>query len=123
MASFNKVILVGNLTRDPEVKHLPSGDALTKFGLAVSRKWKDKVETLYVDCTAFGKLGETMGKHLHKGSSVLIDGRLTLEQWESQGQKRSKHSITVENFTFMDPPAQQSSQRQSSQDPWDDVPF
>ena len=99
---MNKVILLGRLTRDPETSYLANQTALAKFGLAVNRKWKDKEEVMFIDCTAFGKTAEIMGEHLTKGRQVLIEGRLALDQWESKdGQKRSKHEVVVDRFDFI----------------------
>ena len=105
---FNKVILVGNLTRDVELRYLPSGQALAKCGIATNRRYKDasgmqKDETMFIDFTVWGRSAEVANQYLHKGSRVLIEGRLTLEQWTDQsGQKRSRHSITVENLKMLD---------------------
>ncbi len=107
MASFNKVILMGNLTRDPQLRYLPSNMAVCDFGLAVNRRWRDKdgnqkEEVCFVDVAAFGRQGETINQYMAKGRSILIEGHLRLESWTGQdGQKRSKHSVTVENFTFV----------------------
>jgi single-strand DNA-binding protein len=103
MASFNKVILMGNLTRDIEVRHTANNNAVGNFGLAVNEKYGEKETTCFVDCTAWGKTAETMSQHLHKGDPVLVEGRLTLEQWDDKngGGKRSKHTVTVDRFTFV----------------------
>ena len=98
MASFNKVILVGNLTRDPEVKYTNNGTAVTEIGLAVNRTWYDKQqsqkreETTFVDVTLWGRQAEVAGEYLGKGRSVLIEGRLQLDTWDDRetGKKRSK---------------------------------
>jgi single-strand DNA-binding protein len=108
MASFNKVILMGNLTRDPELKTLPSQATVCDFSLAVNRRWKDasgadREEVLFIDCVAFGKTGETIAGNLAKGRPIHIEGRLRLEQWEQEdGQKRSKIRVVVEQFRFVD---------------------
>jgi single-strand DNA-binding protein len=105
---FNKVILIGNLTRDVELRYLPSGQALAKCGIATNRRYKDasgmqKDETMFIDFTVWGRSAEVANQYLRKGSRVLIEGRLTLEQWTDQsGQKRSRHSITVENLKMLD---------------------
>ena len=107
MASFNRVIMMGNLTRDPQLSYLPSQTPVVDFGLASNRKWKSsdgqlKEEVCFVDCRAFGRMAETIQKYCQKGRPLLVEGRLTFDQWETQdGQKRSKHRITVENFTFV----------------------
>jgi single-strand DNA-binding protein len=105
---FNKVILIGNLTRDVELRYLPSGQALAKCGIATNRRFKDasgmqKDETMFIDITVWGRSAEVANQYLRKGSRVLVEGRLTLEQWTDQsGQKRSRHSITVENLKMLD---------------------
>lgn len=109
MANLNKVMLMGNLTRDPEVTYAPSNQtAICKFGLAINRRWmgqdgQRKEETTFVDCTAFGKTGDAIGKYLKKGRPLFIEGRLKLDQWEAQdGGKRSKLHVIVETFEFID---------------------
>jgi single-strand DNA-binding protein len=108
MASYNKVILMGNLTRDPELKTLPSQTVVYDFGLAVNRRWKDasgadREEVLFIDCAAFGKTGETIAGNLTKGRPIHVEGRLRLEQWEQpDGQRRSKIRVVVEQFRFVD---------------------
>ena len=108
MASFNKVILMGHLTRDPEISQLPSGTPVCEFGLAVNRQWKDaqdaiREEVLFIDCTAFGKIGKAIGDHLTKGRPIHIEGHLKLDAWEApDGSKRSKIRVIVEQFRFVD---------------------
>lgn len=109
MASFNKVILMGNLTRDPELRYTPKGTAVAKLGVAVSRKWRNDTgemqeETTFVDVDAFGKQAETIGQYLKKGRPIMIEGRLRLDQWEDKnsGQKRSKLNVVMESFQFLD---------------------
>jgi single-strand DNA-binding protein len=108
MASFNKVILVGNLTRDPELRYTPKGMAIAKVGLAVNRTWRNeagetKEEVTFVDVDAFGRQAETIGQYMKKGSPILIEGRLKLDQWDDKqtGQKRSKLGVIVEGFQFL----------------------
>ncbi|NDV61374.1 single-stranded DNA-binding protein [Puniceicoccales bacterium CK1056] len=107
MASFNKVILMGNLTRDPEVRTTPSGLKIAKFGLAVNRKYRTrdnelKEETTFVDIDAFGTQAETLERYCEKGSPLLVEGRLRLDQWQtSNGENRSKLSVVLENFQLM----------------------
>ena len=107
MANFNKVLLMGNLTRDPQLSYLPSQTAVVDFGLAVNRRWKsregeDREETCFIDCRAFAGRAETINKYLSKGRLVFIEGRLTFDSWQAQdGTKRSKHRVTVENFQFL----------------------
>ena len=109
MASYNKVILVGNLTRDPQVKRTPGGQAVTELGLAVNRTWFDKQsnsrreETTFVDVTLWGRDAEVAGEYLSKGRPVLIEGRLQLDQWEDKqsGQKRSKLRVVCERMQML----------------------
>jgi len=108
MPSYNKVMLMGHLTRTPEVRYTGSGSAVASFGMAVNRKWKGKdgqdgEETLFVDCTAWGRTAEVMAEHLEKGRAVFIEGRLKLDQWDDKatGGKRSKIEVTVESFQFI----------------------
>ena len=105
---YNKVVLVGNLTRDVEVRYSQGGSAIGKVGIATSRKFKSqmgdmKEEVMFIDLTFFGRTAEIANQYLRKGSKVLVDGRLVLEQWTAQdGSKRSKHSVTVENLQMLD---------------------
>ena len=106
MANFNKVILLGNLTRDIEMRHTQSGMALAKFGMAVNRKWsqngEQKESTCFVDMTAWGRQAEVLAQYVGKGSQLFIEGRLEYSTWESQeGGKRSKLEVVVENFQFV----------------------
>jgi single-strand DNA-binding protein len=107
MASFNRVILMGNLTRDPQLKYLPSNTAVCEFGLAMNHRFKDREgnqreEVCFVDVSAFGRGGEVINQYMAKGKSILIEGRLKLDTWTGQdGSKRSKHSVIVDNFTFV----------------------
>lgn len=107
MANFNKVMLMGNITRDPELKYLPSNTAVAEFGMAINRSWTDahgqkKEEVTFVDCSVFGKLAEVLGQYKKKGDPLFIEGRLKLEQWEAQdGSKRSKMKVIVEGFQFL----------------------
>lgn len=108
MANYNKVILVGNLTRDPQLSYLPSQTPVVDFGLAVNRRWRSqdgqqREEVCFIDCRAFGKQAETINQYTSKGRQILVEGRLTLDQWQDQsGQKHSKHRVTVEGFQFLD---------------------
>src|SRR5687767_12749973 len=108
MASFNKVMLMGNLTRDPQVKHLPSNTVVAEFGLACNRRYRtaageDKEETAFVDCTAFGRQAETIGQYCTKGKPLFVEGRLKYDTWDDKAGsgKRSKLSVVVENFQFL----------------------
>jgi single-strand DNA-binding protein len=112
MASFNKVILMGNVTRDPEVKYTAKGTAIAKLGLAVSRKFstesgEKKEEVTFVDVDFIGKIAETVGKFVKKGDPIHIDGRLKLDQWEDKktGDKRSKLGVLGEGMQFLSRPS------------------
>jgi single-strand DNA-binding protein len=112
MAGYNKVILIGNLTRDPELRYTPKGVAIAKIGLAVNRAWRDattgelKEEVTFVDISAFGKQAETLGQYMKKGSPLMVEGRLRLDTWDDKqtNQKRSKLDIVLESFQFLDSP-------------------
>jgi single-strand DNA-binding protein len=110
MANYNKVILVGNLTRDPQLTYLPSQMAVVEFGMAINRTWKGadgqkKEEVCFVDVRAYGKPAETINHYMAKGQQILIEGRLSYQQWQAQdGSKRSKHIVVAEAFQFMGGP-------------------
>ena len=147
MANLNKVMLIGNLTRDPEIKFTPKGTAVAQLGLAINRKFKvgDEMreETTFVDMEAWGKQAETIGKHCVKGSSLYVEGRLQLDTWEDKtsGQKRSKMKVVVEDFQFVgakreggasgnsqpaqrqQPPARPAGNAQGAPVDDDDIPF
>lgn len=105
---FNKVILVGNLTRDCELRYLPSGSAVCTTGIATNRKFKNqqgeqKEEVCFIDITFFGRTAEIANQYLGRGKKVLVEGRLKLDQWTDQnGGKRSKHSVTVDTLQMLD---------------------
>lgn len=108
MASYNKVILLGNLTRDPELRYTPKGQAVAKLGLAVNRSYKTdsgetKEEVTFIDIDAWGKQAELIGQYLRKGSPLFVEGRLRLDQWDDKntGQKVSKLKVVMENFQFV----------------------
>lgn len=106
MASFNKVILIGNLTRDPELRVTANGNSICKLGLAVNRVYLTKdgerrEETTFIDIDSFGKQAEVISKYMRKGRPLMVEGRLKLDQWESEGQKRSKLGVVLENFQFL----------------------
>lgn len=144
MASLNKVLLIGNLTRDPEVRYLPSGAAVADLRLAVSRKYKTnsgemKEETCFVNVSAWGRTAETCGQYLSKGSPLLVEGRLKLDEWEKDGQKQSRLSVVAERVQFLSkgpgggssdkrPPAESKGSSEDDEAPGlasddDDVPF
>lgn len=108
MASFNKVILIGNLTRDPELKQLPKGTSVCNFSMAVNRRWKtetgeDRDDVYFADCKAFGKQAEIIAQYVKKGHPLMVEGRLTREEWDDKntGQKKSATRIMIESFQFL----------------------
>lgn len=108
MASYNKVILLGNLTRDPELRYTPKGQAVAKLGLAVNRSYKTdtgetKEEVTFIDIESWGKQAELIGQYLRKGSPLFVEGRLRLDQWDDKntGQKVTKLKVVMENFQFV----------------------
>ena len=107
MASFNKVILMGNLTRDPELRVTPKGTAVCQIGLAVNSSYKDKdgnsrEEVTFVDVDVFGRQAEVIAKYMNKGRPILVEGRLKLDSWETkEGEKRSKLKVILDSFTFV----------------------
>jgi len=115
---YNKVILVGNLTRDVEIRYSASGVAIGKVGIAANRKFKSatgeiKDETMFIDLTFFGRTAEVANQYVKKGSKVLVEGRLVLEKWVAQdGSKRSRHSITVESMQMLDTKANREQNNQ-----------
>jgi single-strand DNA-binding protein len=108
MASFNKIILLGNLTRDPEMRYLPNNTPVVEFGMACNRRFKDasgqdREEAMFIDCAAFGKPAEIINQYCHRGDLLFVEGHLKLDQWEDKqgGGKRSKHRVSVDNFQLM----------------------
>lgn len=119
MPNLNKVMLMGNLTRDPELRYLPSNTAVVGFGMAINRQWRSqegeqREETTFVDCSAFGRVAEVINQYLKKGRPIYVDGRLRYEQWQDKqsGANRSKMSIVVENFQFLDSRGSEASEHQ-----------
>lgn len=109
MASFNKVILIGNLTRDPEVKYTPSGTAVGDLRLATNRRYRtadgqEHDETCFVGVTVWGRQAETCGEYLKKGAPALVEGRLKYDEWEKEGQKFSRLSVVAERVQFLGAP-------------------
>jgi len=109
MAKFNKVILAGNLTRDPELRYTPKGTAIAKITVAINRTWKsetgeNKEEVTFVDVDAFTRQAELIGQYFKKGRPILVEGRLKLDQWEDKNthQKQSKLKVVLESFSFLD---------------------
>ncbi len=106
MTSFNKVILMGNLTKDPEIRYAPSGTAVASFRMAVNHRYKQgeefKEEVCFIDVVVFGKQAESCGQYLNKGNGVIVEGRLQERRWETEeGQKRSKHEVVAQSVRFL----------------------
>lgn len=139
---YNRVILIGNLTREPELRYTPNNTAVAEFGLAVNRNYQDgsgewQEDTTYVDITVWGNKAENADEYLSKGSRVFLEGRLRLDQWENDaGENRSKHGVTAERLSFLGGGSGNGNQQQGSgpeeelddmddeiDDPEDDVPF
>ena len=118
MPNLNKVLLMGNITREPELRYTPAGVAVVEFGVAMNRQWKtpdgeQRKETCFVDVNMWGRRGEVISEYFHKGDPIFIEGRLQLDQWEDrEGQKRSKLRVVAENFEFV---AQRGERRQQEQ--------
>ncbi len=108
MPNLNRVMLMGNLTRDPELRYLPSNVPVVGFSLAINRNWTDKQgekqeEVAFIDCEAFAKTAELINQYMRKGRPLYVEGRLKLDQWQDkEGGKRSKLKVVVENFQFID---------------------
>jgi single-strand DNA-binding protein len=122
LANFNKVILIGNVTRDIEMAYLPNNTPVAKLGIATNRKFKrqngeEGEEVCFIDCKAFGRSAEILNQYVQKGHSIMLEGRLTLEQWDDKatGAKRSKHTVMIENFQFLN--NKQDGERQQRNDP------
>ena len=130
MANYNRVTLIGNLTRDIEIRATQEGMQVAKFGLAINRKSKDQETTCFVDCTAFDKSAELLHRYVRKGSPLFVEGRLEFSTWEAKdgGGKRSKLSVVVENFQFLSDGerSEQAPKRQATpkaQEEYGDIPF
>ncbi len=108
MPNLNRVMLMGNLTRDPELRYTPNNNAVAHIGLAVNRRWRDQQgqqqeETTFVDCEAWGRTAETLNQYLKKGRPVYLEGRLRLDQWQDKdGQNRSRLKVVIDTFQFLD---------------------
>ena len=140
MGNYNRVVLLGNVTRDIEIRYIPSGKAVTDLGLAVNEKWKNAngewvEETTFVDVTLWGRTAEVAGEYLSKGSPVFIEGRLKLDSWEQDGQKRSKLKVVADRIQLIggrgggghsssqySQPAQQHNQQSQAGPPQNDPP-
>ena len=124
MANLNKIMMIGNLTKDPQLSYLPSQTPVVEFGLATNRKWTDKAtgeqkeEVCFVDCRCYGRQAETINKYMRKGNQIFIEGRLQFDTWTSpEGQRRSKHRVSVQFFQFLGSPdrsARPPSERQAA---------
>jgi single-strand DNA-binding protein len=107
MASFNKILLMGNLTRDPQLSYLPSNTPVVEIGIATNHRYKKQDGTqaddvMFIDCRAFGRTAEVINQYFQKGKPIFIEGRLQLDQWtDKEGQKRSKHRVFIDNFQFV----------------------
>lgn len=108
MASLNKIMLIGNCTRDPQLKYLPNQTAICEFGFAINREYKGadgtkRQDVTFIDCKIFGKLAEVFNQYMSKGKPAYLEGRLSFEQWEDKngGGKRSKHVATIDSFQFL----------------------
>lgn len=138
MSSFNKVVVMGNMTRDLELKYSLKGTAIGRITLATNRRWKgedgqQREEVAFIDIDVFGKAAETLAAHVGKGFPLLVEGRLTLQKWTDKqtGQERSRLGVTLEQFTFIGPPRGRSTTPSSAPNdapktddgPMDDVPF
>src|SRR5512134_2506044 len=132
MVTFNRVILAGNLVRDPEIRYLPSGLSVTSFGIAVNSRYKQnnelKEDVSFFDIVVFGKMGENCAEYLSKGRPVLVEGRLKQRSWESDGVKRSKIEIVADNVQFLGGPRGASAEGSpgagpAPETPDDDIPF
>ena len=116
MASLNKVMLIGNLTRDPVLKRLGTGTQICEFGLAINRKNGERSEVCFVDVVVWGKRAESCSEHLAKGSSVFVEGRISMDSWEdsASGQRRSRLKITAETVQFISTPGNGDNSRRNS---------
>lgn len=108
MPSFNRIMLMGNLTRDPELRYIQSGQPVCEFGMAINRYWNSqngerREETCFIDITVWGKTGERCAEHLKKGKPIFLEGYLKFESWQAQdGSKRSKHRVVADRVQFLD---------------------
>ena len=134
MVTFNRVILAGNLVRDPEIRYLPSGLSVTSFGIAVNSRYKQnnelKEDVSFFDIVVFGKLGENCAEYLSKGRPVLVEGRLRQRRWEAEGVKRSKIEVVADGVQFLGSPKGGAAEAgsggahpQAQEGPDDDIPF
>jgi single-strand DNA-binding protein len=122
MADFNKFIGMGRITRQPETRQLPNGSAVTDFGMAINRKYKSKdgqegEEVCFVDISAWGRQGEVVAQYVNKGAPLFVEGRLKFDQWESDGQKRSKLTVVAERVQLMGAPKRDDQSPDAQQAP------
>ena len=127
MAGFNKIILMGYLTRNPELRFSPSGTPIASFGLGINRRWKQgeeiKEEVTFVDVVVFGKQAEHCGQYLTKGNSVVVEGRLQQRRWETEdGQKRRKHEVVGQSVTFLPKSTQPTESHPAEEQEHEEVP-
>lgn len=133
MASYNKIIIMGNVTRDPQLSYLPNNTPVVEIGMAINHKYKDSAgnqqeKVCFIDCKAFGKRAEVLNQYIKKGDPLLIEGRLELDTWtDKEGKNRSKHGVFVESFSFVgspqgqeQAPRQQAAQQQQQHAPMPD---
>ncbi|MBI5904705.1 MAG: single-stranded DNA-binding protein [Deltaproteobacteria bacterium] len=134
MVAFNRVILAGNLVRDPETRFIPSGTAVTEFAIAVNSRYRSKAtnevkeDVSYFDIVVFGKMGENCAEYLSKGRPVLVEGRLRQRRWEADGVKRNKIEILADNVQFLGGPRGSAAEgapasAPAPEAPDDDIPF
>jgi single-strand DNA-binding protein len=129
MASYNRVILVGNLTRDPEIKYIPSGTPVCEVGLALNERYKNTSgewveDVTFVEVTLWARTAEVASEYLSKGSPVLIEGRLKLDTWENkEGQKQSKLRVVCQRMQMLGGPSRDESEAPPMEPPADDIPF
>lgn len=127
MAGFNKTVLMGNLTRNPELRFSPSGTPIASFGLGINRRWKQgeelKEEVTFIDIVVFGKQAEHCGQYLTKGNSVIVEGRIQQRRWETEdGQKRSKHEVVAQSVTFLAKGTHQPESHPAEEHEQDEIP-
>ena len=119
MASFNLIVLIGNLTRDVKISFTPSQVAVGQFGIAVNKHYtvngEKREQVLFIDCVIYKEQAQTLAKYVSKGSPLMITGEILLDTWEKEGQKRSKHTVLVKQFQFL--PSGEKKQSEGTQEP------
>lgn len=124
--NFNRIMLGGNITRDPALSYTTNQTACCEFGMAINKKYKDKESVCFVDIVAFGKTGENINKYLKKGDPIFVEGELQFQSWEAKdGSRRSKHKVIVQSFQFLGDGQKKEKQPQTTNEPDDDpeIPF